>query len=198
MAPSSKESECLGDRAWPCSYRSYLVVLRFLASPVSERCPRVQPKANRHVCLAAVCCSRSWELYRRLISGYCIRRGVSVVRARTWVCAVSCLPILAGIPAARVHNAVRGAGPDLCGLVGLRKLVHDGTDFTFGPFPSRYSCHGYRTQWVSSGTCRRGVHLHRRDNGGSVFLWAGIPWSAGLMPLAATASLFLFIRPQKS
>ena len=34
------------------------------------------------------------------ISGYCIRRGLSVVRARLWVCAVSCLPILAGIPAA--------------------------------------------------------------------------------------------------
>src|SRR6202021_3948002 len=36
------------------------------------------------------------------ISGYCIRRGMSVVRARLWVCAVSCLPILAGIPAAHV------------------------------------------------------------------------------------------------
>src|SRR5271156_6305910 len=47
------------------------------------------------------------------ISGYCIRRGVSVVRARTWVCAVSCLPILAGIPAARVHSSV-GAMALIC------------------------------------------------------------------------------------
>src|SRR6202041_3001404 len=39
-----------------------------------------------------------------LISGYCIRRGLSVVRARTWVCVFSCLPILAGIPAASVHS----------------------------------------------------------------------------------------------
>jgi ACS family hexuronate transporter-like MFS transporter len=38
------------------------------------------------------------------ISGYLVRRGISVLRARTWVCAVSCLPILAGIPAARVHS----------------------------------------------------------------------------------------------
>ncbi len=38
------------------------------------------------------------------ISGYCVRHGVPVVRARLWVCAVSCLPILAGIPAARVHS----------------------------------------------------------------------------------------------
>ena len=39
------------------------------------------------------------------ISGYCIRRGIPVIRARMWVCAISCLPILAGIPAARVHSA---------------------------------------------------------------------------------------------
>src|SRR5271163_3506200 len=40
-----------------------------------------------------------------LISGYCIRRGIPVIRARTLICAISCLPILAGIPAARVHSA---------------------------------------------------------------------------------------------
>ena len=34
------------------------------------------------------------------VSGYCIRRGIPVIRARMWVCAISCLPILAGIPAA--------------------------------------------------------------------------------------------------
>src|SRR6202167_2977635 len=39
------------------------------------------------------------------ISGYCIRRGIPVIRPRMWVCAISCLPILAGIPAARVHSA---------------------------------------------------------------------------------------------
>jgi ACS family hexuronate transporter-like MFS transporter len=38
------------------------------------------------------------------LSGYLIRRGVSVIRARTWVCAFSCLPICAGIPAASVHS----------------------------------------------------------------------------------------------
>jgi ACS family hexuronate transporter-like MFS transporter len=38
-------------------------------------------------------------------SGLLIRRGVSVVRARKWVCVMSSLPILAGIPAATTHNA---------------------------------------------------------------------------------------------
>ena len=39
-----------------------------------------------------------------LISGYCIRRGVPVVRARAQVCIFSCLPMLAGIPAVAVHS----------------------------------------------------------------------------------------------
>jgi MFS transporter, ACS family, hexuronate transporter len=38
-------------------------------------------------------------------SGLLIKRGVSVVRARKWVCVISSLPILAGIPAATTHNA---------------------------------------------------------------------------------------------
>jgi ACS family hexuronate transporter-like MFS transporter len=44
------------------------------------------------------------------ISGYCTRREVSVLCVRTWVCAVSCLPILAGIPAASVHNVYFALG----------------------------------------------------------------------------------------
>ena len=40
-----------------------------------------------------------------LISGYCIRRGISVIRARKWVCVCSCARrCVAGIPAAGVHS----------------------------------------------------------------------------------------------
>jgi ACS family hexuronate transporter-like MFS transporter len=38
-------------------------------------------------------------------SGLLIKRGMSVVHARKWVCVISSLPILAGIPAATTHNA---------------------------------------------------------------------------------------------
>ena len=38
-------------------------------------------------------------------SGFLIKRGMPVVRARKWVCVASSLPILAGIPAATTHNA---------------------------------------------------------------------------------------------
>ena len=37
-------------------------------------------------------------------SGALIKRGMSVMRARKWICAVSCIPMLAGIPAATVQN----------------------------------------------------------------------------------------------
>src|SRR5579863_187268 len=38
-------------------------------------------------------------------SAFLIKRGVPVLRARKWVCAISCLPVLAGIPAATTHSA---------------------------------------------------------------------------------------------
>jgi ACS family hexuronate transporter-like MFS transporter len=37
-------------------------------------------------------------------SGFLIKRGMPVVRARKWVCIISSLPILAGIPAATTHS----------------------------------------------------------------------------------------------
>ncbi len=39
-----------------------------------------------------------------LVSGFLIKRGMPVVRARKWVCVLSSLPILAGIPAATTQN----------------------------------------------------------------------------------------------
>jgi ACS family hexuronate transporter-like MFS transporter len=37
-------------------------------------------------------------------SGWLIKRGMPVMRARKWVCVVSCVPMLAGIPAALVQS----------------------------------------------------------------------------------------------
>ncbi len=39
-----------------------------------------------------------------LTSGALVRRGMAVLRARKWVCIVSCLPMLAGIPAVLTGN----------------------------------------------------------------------------------------------
>jgi ACS family hexuronate transporter-like MFS transporter len=38
------------------------------------------------------------------ISGLLIKRGVPVIRARKWICVVTCVPMLAGIPAVLVHS----------------------------------------------------------------------------------------------
>jgi MFS transporter, ACS family, hexuronate transporter len=38
-------------------------------------------------------------------TGFFIKRGVPVIRSRKWVCVLSSLPIVAGIPAALTHNA---------------------------------------------------------------------------------------------
>lgn len=38
-------------------------------------------------------------------SGFLIKRGMPVLRARKWVCVLSSLPVLAGIPAALTHSA---------------------------------------------------------------------------------------------
>ncbi len=38
-------------------------------------------------------------------TGFFIKRGVPVIRSRKWVCVLSSLPIIAGIPAALTHNA---------------------------------------------------------------------------------------------
>ena len=39
-----------------------------------------------------------------LSSGALVKRGMAVLRARKWVCVISCLPILAGIPAVLIAN----------------------------------------------------------------------------------------------
>jgi ACS family hexuronate transporter-like MFS transporter len=44
------------------------------------------------------------------LSGYCVRKGISVVKARIWICLASCIPILAGIPAAWAHSPYAALG----------------------------------------------------------------------------------------
>ena len=108
------------------------------------------------------------------ISGYCIRRGIPVIRARLWVCAISCLPILAGIPGGSRAQRVLRPGADLRGSVGVCQLVHDGAHLALRSFSPGCGCHGYRLKRVCSGPAERGFHLRGRFPGGSVFLWTRI------------------------
>jgi len=132
-----------------------------------------------------------------LISGYCIRRGVSVIRARTWICAVSCLPILAGIPSARVHNVYIALGLICVALWGYASWSTMGLTLPSDLFPQEVVATVTGLSGLAAGlggaafTFVVGLTVDRYSYG-PAFL------AAGLLPLAATACLFLLIRPKLS
>jgi len=133
-----------------------------------------------------------------LISGYCIRRGVSVVKARTWVCAFSCLPILAGIPAAGVHNIYCAMGLICFALWGYASWSTMGLTLPSDLFPQDVVATVTGLSGLAAGlvgavfTIAVGILVDR-------FSYAPAFLVAGLMPLFATAFLFLLIRqPIKS
>ncbi len=129
-----------------------------------------------------------------LISGYCVRRGVSVVRARTWVCAFSCLPILAGIPAARVHSVYTALALICIALWGYASWSTIGLTLPSDLFPQDVVATVTGLSGLAAGlvgaafTFAVGI-LVDRFSYGPAFL------AAGLMPLFATVCLFLLIRP---
>jgi ACS family hexuronate transporter-like MFS transporter len=131
------------------------------------------------------------------IAGYCIRRGLSVIRARKWVCGVSCVPILAGIPAAHVHNVYFALGLICVALWGFASWSTMGLTFPSDLFPQDVvatvtGLSGFAAGLLSAGfTLAVGV-LVDRFSYGPAFL------AAGLLPLFATASVFLLIHPPKA
>jgi ACS family hexuronate transporter-like MFS transporter len=133
-----------------------------------------------------------------LISGYCIRRGVSVVRARTWICAVSCLPMLAGIPAAGVHSVYAALALICFALWGYASWSTMGLTLPSDLFPQDVVATVTGLSGLAAGlvgavfTIAVGVLVDR-------FSYAPAFLVAGLMPLVATASLFLLVRaPSKA
>lgn len=128
------------------------------------------------------------------ISGYCIRRGLSVVRARKWVCLVSCLPILAGIPAARVHNVYYALGLICVALWGYASWSTMGLTLPADLFPQEVvgsvtGLSGLAAGLVSAGfTLLVGALVDR-------FSYRPAFVVAGLLPVLATVFIFLLIRP---
>lgn len=131
-----------------------------------------------------------------LMSGYCIRKGISVVRARTWVCAVSCLPILAGIPAARVHNVHFALALICVALWGYASFSTMGLTLPSDLFPQEVvasvtGLSGFAAGLAGAGfTFAVGILVDR-------FSYKPAFMVAGLLPIAATAGIFLLIRSPK-
>ena len=128
------------------------------------------------------------------LSGYCIRRGLPVVRARMWVCVGSCLPILAGIPAAGMHN-VYGALAMICvALWGYASWSTMGLTLPSDLFPRDVVAtvtgwSGFAAGIVSTGFTFAVGFLVDRFSYRPAFL------AAGLMPVLATVCVLLLIRP---
>ena len=128
------------------------------------------------------------------ISGYCIRRGVSIVRARTSVCFVSCLPILAGIPAARAHSSYVALALICVALWGYASWSTMGLTLPSDLFPQDVVATVTGLSGLAAGiagvgfTFVVGITVDR-------FSYSPAFLIAGLLPLVATACLFLLLRP---
>jgi ACS family hexuronate transporter-like MFS transporter len=128
-----------------------------------------------------------------LVSGYCIRRGVSVVRARTWVCVFSSLPILAGIPAAGVHSVYAAMALICFALWGYASWSTMGLTLPSDLFPHDVVATVTGLSGLAAGlvgavfTLAVGILVDRFSYGPAFLV-------AGLMPLFATASILLLIR----
>jgi ACS family hexuronate transporter-like MFS transporter len=128
------------------------------------------------------------------ISGYCIRRGVSVIQARRWVCAISCLPILAGIPAARVNNPYLALLLICIALWGYASWSTMGLTLPSDLFPQDVvgtvtGLSGFAAGLAGAAfTFAVGASVDRFSYG-PAFL------AAGLLPLFATVAIFLLVRP---
>jgi MFS transporter, ACS family, hexuronate transporter len=128
-----------------------------------------------------------------LTSGFLIKRGVPVVSARKWVCVVSSLPMLAGIPAATTHSPYRALAFISFAVWGYAAWSTMGLTFPSDLFPQDV---------VASVTGLSGLGA---GLAGAVFTLV-VGWlvdkfsynpaffAAALIPLLATASVLLLIR----
>jgi ACS family hexuronate transporter-like MFS transporter len=129
-----------------------------------------------------------------LVSGYCIRKGMTVLNARRWVCAVSCLPVLLGIPAAQVHNPYLALALISLALWGYASWSTMGLTLPSDLFPQNVVATVTGLSGLVAGlagaafTYGVGLTVDR-------FSYRPAFVMAGLLPLVATAALFLFIRP---
>jgi len=131
------------------------------------------------------------------LSGYCIKRGISVTRARLWVCVASCVPMLAGIPAARVGNAFLAIALVCVALWGFASWSTMGLTLPADLLPQDVvatvtGLSGFAAGLAGAGFTYAVGKTVDRFSYGPAFL------AAGLLPLVATTCLFLLIRPPRT
>jgi ACS family hexuronate transporter-like MFS transporter len=116
-----------------------------------------------------------------------------VVRARTWVCVFSSLPILAGIPAASVHSVYAALALICFALWGYASWSTMGLTLPSDLFPQDVVATVTGLSGLAAGlvgavfTVAVGILVDRFSYGPAFLV-------AGLMPLFATASILLLVR----
>jgi ACS family hexuronate transporter-like MFS transporter len=131
-------------------------------------------------------------------SGFLIKRGMPVIRARKWICVLSSIPILAGIPAALTGSAYGALALISIATWGYASWSTMGLTFPSDLFPHDVvaSVTGL-SGLVASGitgtlfTLAVGFMVDRFHSYVPAFL------AAGLIPLLATASVLILIHPPK-
>jgi MFS transporter, ACS family, aldohexuronate transporter len=129
-------------------------------------------------------------------SGYLIRRGMKVVPARKWVCVVSSIPILAGIPAALTHSAFWALAFISLAVWGYASWSTMGLTFPSDLFPQDVVASVTGLSGLGAGLVSAGFTL---AVGWLVDKFSYFPAFvvAALAPLVATACVLLLIRAPK-
>jgi ACS family hexuronate transporter-like MFS transporter len=127
-------------------------------------------------------------------SGSCIRKGLSVVHARLVVCAASCLPVLAGVPAAHVHSSYLALGLICVAMWGFASWSTMGLTLPSDLVSQDVVATVTGLSGLVAGLFGAGLTfmvgiLADRSSYGPAFL------VVGTLPIVATACLFVLIRP---
>ncbi len=132
-------------------------------------------------------------------SGFLIKRGMPVIRARKWVCVLSSVPILAGIPAALTHSSVWALALISLATWGYASWSTMGLTFPSDLFPQDVvaSVTGL-SGLVASGVAGTAFTLSVGWLVDTFHSYFFAFLAAGLVPLLATASVLVLIRARKS
>jgi len=132
-----------------------------------------------------------------LTSGFLIKRGMSTLRARKWVCVVSCLPVIAGIPAARTHSAYLALALIAFAVWGYASWSTMGLTFPSDLFPQDVVASVTGVSGLGAGLAGAAFTL---IVGKLVDRFSYYPafFAAATMPLLATAAVLILLRPRQN
>ncbi len=132
-----------------------------------------------------------------LISGFLIKRGMPTLQARKWVCVVSCLPVIAGIPAARAHNAYVALALIAFAVWGYASWSTMGLTFPSDLFPQDVVASVTGVSGLGAGLAGAAFTL---VVGKLVDRFSYYPafFAAATMPLLATVAVLILLRPRQA